>query len=258
MLTQKKLLSLQKQVEIIAKNAGEYALSHWSGVEALQKGDSGDIVTEIDKAIEEKIKNELEGKIDQASFIGEEHGGQNQDGYVWVIDPIDGTKHYAHHMPSFYVQICLLFNNEPVLGVIFDPSVNHMFSSSLGNGSELNGLKIEAPKEPIIENSVIDIDFGGKELLDWKINAFRNLAEASYRTRVSAGRFAVYLLTGGIHAFVVVNPTTKIWDQAPRIILFREAGFDVEQFDVDGHKVILASKGELFLKIKEIIMNTVV
>jgi len=53
-----------------------------------------------------------------------------------------------------------------------------------------------------------------------------------------------------------LNPTTKLWDQAPRIILFEEAGFTVEQFEVNGHKVILASKGELFLKIKEIIINT--
>lgn len=258
MLTQEELLNLQKKVETIVKNAGKYALEKWQNIEAIQKGTSGDVVTETDQYLEQQIKKELAFLVENASFIGEEYGGEAGVSYVWVIDPIDGTKNYAHHMPSFCVQISLLLGDLPILGVIYDPVADHLFSSSKGNGATINGQKVALERNVSLEDSTIDIDFGGTELLDWKVKVFEKLARASYRTRISAARFAPYLLTGGIHAFVVVNPTTKIWDQAPRIILFQEAGFEVGQFEVDGHKVILASNGELFLKIKEIIMNTIV
>src|SRR3989344_8495744 len=106
------LLEIQKKVEEIARHAGEYAFVHWSDVEAIQKGTSGDIVTEVDRVLESQIKNELSPLIDGALLVGEEEGGETNNGYVWVIDPIDGTKHYAYHMPSFYVQICLLYENK--------------------------------------------------------------------------------------------------------------------------------------------------
>lgn len=257
MLTSEELRNLQKKVEDIVLGAGEYAFSKWQNVEAIQKGTAGDVVTEVDDFLESQISEQLDGLISGAVVLGEEHGGELKDGYVWLIDPIDGTKHYAHSMPSFYVQVALLYNNAPILGVVYDPVAEQLFSASKGNGTCLNSEKIEFGNTISIENAVVDIDFGGQELLDWKSDAFREIARAAYRTRVSAGRFALYLLTGGINAFIVLNPTTKLWDQAPRIILFEEAGFTVEQFEVDGHKVILASKGELFLKIKEIIINTV-
>ncbi len=257
MLTSDKLLSLQKKVEIVARNAGKFAFENWATVEAVQKGTSGDVVTEVDKKLEEQIKAELNGLVETAAFLGEEFGGSKTTSYTWVVDPIDGTKNYAHRMPLFYVQICLIHEENPILAVIYDPVSDHLFAASFGNGAFFNGIKVRAGNEPDITNSTIEIDFGGNELVEWKSEVFKNLARVSYRTRVIAGQLSVYLVTGGIHAFVVVNPTTKIWDQAPRIILFKEAGFDVEKFEVDGHSVILASKGELFLKIKEIIMNTV-
>lgn len=257
MLTQDELLILQKKVEIIARNAGQFVLSRWSDVLPQSKGVEGDIVTEVDAKVEEQLKHALSGLVDGAYFFGEESGGELDGEYLWIIDPIDGTKNFAHKMPAFYVQFALLYKKNPILGIVYTPLGDQMFSASYGNGCYLNSVRIDASELPPINKSMIDIDFGGTELLDWKINTLKKLANEVYRVRISAGMFAVYLLTGGTHAFVVINPTTKLWDQAPRIILFQEAGFEVEQFEVDGHKVILASKGELFLKLKEIIINTV-
>lgn len=257
-LAAEQLLLLQSKVDDIVTKAGEYALLKWKDAKPLQKGDGGDVVTEVDSYIESQIKNELTGLVDGAQIVGEENGGESGADFVWVIDPIDGTKHYAHLMPSYFVQVSLLYLNNPILGVIYDPVAGQLFSASSGNGAFINGVRAGEIRGEVLEKSILDIDFGGIELLEWKSKVFQELARKVYRVRVSAGRFAVYLLTGGINAFVVINPTTKLWDQAPRIILFQEAGLEVEQFEVAGHKVILASKGELYLKIKEIIINTVV
>lgn len=257
MLTSEELRDLQKKVEDIVLGAGEYAFSKWQNVEAIQKGTAGDVVTEVDDFLESQISEQLDGLIPGAVILGEEHGGELKDGYVWLIDPIDGTKNFAHNMPAYYVQITLLLDSIPILGVIYDPVCEQLFSATKGNGAFINGKTVDAITSISIEKSIVDIDFGGTEMLEWKVSVLRELAKNTYRIRVCGGQFAPYLLTGGIHAFVVINPTTKLWDQAPRIILFEEAGFTVEQFEVDGHKVILASKGELFLKIKEIIINTV-
>jgi fructose-1,6-bisphosphatase/inositol monophosphatase family enzyme len=173
------------------------------------------------------LTRELKAIFPQAEIYGEENGGEIGSEYTWLIDPIDGTKHFAHKMPSFFVQVSLLSNRDPIIGIIYDPVSRQLFSASLGNGSFLNGEKLINKSTVHLSNAVIDVDLGGKEDIDWKLEALKNLVKESYRVRVSAGRFAPYLLTGGISAFVVLNPTTKSFDQLPRVILAREAGFTV-------------------------------
>ncbi len=247
------LLDIQKKVEEIVISSGMYALSKWEDVVAVQKGDEGDVVTDVDKIIEEDIKTKLGGLVPGASIVGEESGGEGT-GLYWVIDPIDGTKNYAHKMPGFLTQVALISNNESILGVVYDPVARHLFSASKDNGTFLNGIAIACqPRVDSLSKAVLDVDFGGTEDSEWKAKVFANLAKQTYRVRVSGGRFSPYLLTGGVNAVLVVNPTTKAWDQLPRLILMKEAGFDIREKEREGHVVRVMAEPSLTNAIWEIV-----
>lgn len=233
-----------------------YALSKWEDVVAVQKGDEGDVVTDVDKLVEDDIKSRLDGLVSGASMVGEESGGE-MGGLFWVIDPIDGTKNYAHKMPGFLTQVALILENEALIGVVYDPVSRHLFSASKGNGTTLNGVSIKyQSRAESLSKAVLDIDFGGTEDWEWKSRVFANLTKQTYRVRVSGGRFTPYLLTGGINAVLVVNPTTKMWDQLPRVILMQEAGFDVRSIEREGHVVRVMSEPVIADKIWEIVNET--
>ena len=253
-MSPQELQDIQNKVELIAREAGKIALDSLGRVKFEQKGNEGDLVTKTDREIEIFIKNKLEGLIEQASIYGEEYGGELSGEYVWLIDPIDGTKNFAHNMPSFFTHIILLENKEPVIGVIYDPVFKKLFSASKNNGAFLNGKKMIVNNFVKIEKAVVDIDFGGKEDLDYKTDVFKKIASKVYRARVSGGRLAPYLLTGGIDAFVVINPTTQLFDQAPRVILAQEAGYDVIDFDRKNWKVRIMTNPSLTQQLSEIIM----
>jgi hypothetical protein len=99
--------------------------------------------------------------------------------------------------PAFFVQVSLLSNRDPIIGIIYDPVSRQLFSASLGNGSFLNGEKLINKSTVHLSNAVIDVDLGGKEDIDWKLEALKNLVKESYRVRVSAGRFALVIVPEG-------------------------------------------------------------
>lgn len=247
------LNELLEKVKPIVVESGDFALTHWNDFVMEQKGDFGDKVTDIDRKIEETVSRSLKSVFPEAGIVGEEFGGDGDSEYYWVIDPIDGTKEYTGSMPFFTSQVALLHNNEPILGVIYNPNSQQVFLASRGNGAFLNEKRIDAPIEVKLENAVVDVDFGGTQSLDFKTDILKKLFFSSYRTRVSGGRFAPYLVTGGIHAFVILNPTTKIMDQAPRRILFEEAGYSIEELEIAGNKISIAAASHLLIQIKEVL-----
>jgi fructose-1,6-bisphosphatase/inositol monophosphatase family enzyme len=182
-LSSNDLLGLQRKVEKLVIDQGEFAFNNWRNPEFHAKGDEGDLVTTTDIAIEEILTRELKAIFPQAEIYGEENGGEIGSEYTWLIDPIDGTKHFAHKMPSFFVQVSLLSNRDPIIGIIYDPVSRQLFSASLGNGSFLNGEKLINKSTVHLSNAVIDVDLGGKEDIDWKLEALKNLVKESYRVR---------------------------------------------------------------------------
>lgn len=243
-----------KKVELIACDAGKIAIENLGKVKYEHKGSEGDLVTEADREIETFVTEKLKDTMPNTSIFGEEYGGDFNSEYSWLIDPIDGTKNFAYSMPSFFIHIALLSKMNPIIGVIYDPVANNLFSASDGKGAFLNGMMVEVQKDVAIEKAVIDIDLGGKEDLEWKTEVFKKLASSAYRVRISGGRYAPYLLTGGIDALVVINPTTQLFDQVPRVILAKEAGYDVLDFDRKDWKIRIMCNPSLTHLLSEIIM----
>lgn len=140
-----------QKAKIIASNviieAGNIAKERFDSFISLEeKGDYGDVITEVDHLIEKIILKEISSVFPEHKIHSEEAGGNGQESdWLWLIDPLDGTNNFAIGFPVFSSSITLMYKNEPVLGVIYEPMVNRLFISSINGGSFCNNnlLKIK-------------------------------------------------------------------------------------------------------------------
>jgi inositol-phosphate phosphatase/L-galactose 1-phosphate phosphatase len=111
-----------------------------------------DLVTETDKKTEQFLMNAIKAKYPDHLFIGEEtvsatHGSEElTEKPTWLIDPIDGTTNFVHRFPFTCVSIGFAINKVPVVGVVFNPIINELFSAAKGKGAFLNGKQIHVSK----------------------------------------------------------------------------------------------------------------
>lgn len=100
-----------------------------------EKGDAGDVVTEADYEAEKAIVGAIERKFPDHRILSEEAGQLGQDSdWLWLVDPLDGTNNYVIGLPVFAVSITLLYREEPVLGVIYEPMPDRLYIAVKGEG----------------------------------------------------------------------------------------------------------------------------
>ncbi|CAO3681245.1 unnamed protein product [Umbelopsis vinacea] len=102
-----------------------------------------DMVTETDQAVEAFVKEKISAAYPSHKFIGEETFAAGEkssftDEPTWIVDPIDGTTNFIHGYPFVAISIGLTINKIPVVGVIFNPLLNELYSAAQGQGAFLN------------------------------------------------------------------------------------------------------------------------
>ncbi|MFW6041280.1 MAG: inositol monophosphatase family protein, partial [Thermoplasmatota archaeon] len=130
-----------------------------STIKARYKG-KYDIVTDIDLKTEKLIVKEIENNYPNHDIVTEETDLDRKDSdYTWFIDPISGTTNYLHGLPVFSVSIGLAYKKEPIIGAVFDPLRDELFSGAKGKSSFLNGREIEISKIKKLEESLVGTGF---------------------------------------------------------------------------------------------------
>ena len=208
-----------KPVEEIAREAGDVLMDYYGEIRHIDYKGIGDIVTEADKAAEKLITERLESRFPDYATLGEEFGmSAVQSDNCWVTDPLDGTANYAARCPIFAVAIGLLHNGVPVLGVVFDPNTDRMFSAVKGGGTTLNGGSIRVNNREKLDPIGL---FGfGSPVLETlhpfiqKCGKGRSLGSAALHIcSVATGYF-----DGSLDFY------TKLWDIAAAAVILQEAG----------------------------------
>ncbi len=240
-----------KLVEKIAVLAGDYVLSNLGKVKRIEFKGERNIVTEVDRASEEKIKEYLKRHFPSFEFLGEEFGGDIKSEYYWLVDPLDGTNNFSHSFPVFCVSIALMKEKEPLAGVVYDPARGEIFSALKGGGAHLNGKKIAVSKIESIKYSLLATGFyyGFKEQADTNIEHFINFIHYAQGIRRcgAAALDLAYVASGRLDGFweLGLNP----WDTAAGILLVEEAGGEVSKPDGARynpfHSDIVASNGNI-------------
>ena len=206
-----------------SERASKILIRDFGEVEKLQVSLKGpnNFVTNADRKVEETIIKDLEKSKKNFSILTEESGFieyKDKDNF-WIIDPIDGTTNFLNGVPHFCISIALLFNNEIVAGVIYDPIKDEIFFAEKDGGAYLNNKSIRVSKKNVLSECLYGANFR-KNLPDEFI--VRNTGSAALDLAyVSCGRFDGCL-----------QKNVNLWDIAAGNILIKEAGGVVDNFDL--------------------------
>ncbi|MBI3578470.1 MAG: inositol monophosphatase [Ignavibacteriales bacterium] len=192
-----------------------------------KQGQELNLVTEIDKKSEEMIIRKIKQRYPHHDFLAEESGShEKQSDYKWVIDPLDGTTNFTHGFPIFCVSIALEVKGEVVLGVVYDPNADELYSAEKGKGATLNGKPIRVSKvSKLIESMLVTgFPYTIRDNPDEIIRHFSSfLVEAQAIRRLgSAALDLCYVAAGRLDGFweASLNP----WDMAAGVLIGEEAG----------------------------------
>jgi len=186
-----------------------------------------DYVSEIDIKAEQIIINTILKAFPDHSILSEEMGSINQNpNYTWIIDPIDGTSNFIHGLPHFAISIALKAHEQIVLGVIFDPIKNELFTASQGGGAQLNDKRVRI--KPDIMNRGFLVGTGLIINDHQYVSTYLKLLKAyheraiSIRCSGSSTLDLAYVACGRLDGFWQCH--LKSWDMAAASLLIVEAG----------------------------------
>lgn len=184
-----------------------------------------DYVTQVDVAVQDFLKKELYMLAPDIQFLGEETGLQQMDAdSYWILDPVDGTTNLIHDYRHSVVSLALCRKKEIVLGIVYDPYHDELFSAVKGEGSFLNGNPIHVSPARKLSETIIGIGTGKREQAKENFAKFLKVYENSQDIRRigSAALELSYTACGrqGGYFEGFLNP----WDYAAGMLLIQEAG----------------------------------
>lgn len=236
----------------IAKKAGSLLRENLErDVHIEFKGDI-DLVTEMDKKSEKMITRYLEEQFPRHNIIAEEGGGVDRGSeFVWYIDPLDGTSNYAYHVPWFAVSIGLHKDGEPIVGVIYHPVNDELFTAEVGKGAFLNGKSLSVSHRDKVEDSLFVTGFPYyiKKKPHRVLENFKRflLNSRGIRRYGAAAIDLAYVASGKYDGFW--EEGLKPWDTGAGILLVREAGGNVTDYHGKRYTVfcdtMVASNGKI-------------
>ena len=194
---------------------------------------ASDFVTRVDRESEQLIINTIKQKFPDHHFLAEESVKDIETGeYRWIIDPLDGTTNFIHGYPVFSVSIALEYKKEIILGAIFDPLRDEIFTAEKGKGAFLNGQPVNVSAISELENSLITtgFPFRRKNFIDNYLKLFKNIFHkvSDIRRAGSAALDLAYLACGRCDAFFEIG--LSAWDVAAGSIIIKEAGGIITDF----------------------------
>lgn len=211
---------LQIALEAVEK-AAKITLNYFHNVPPVSLKPDRTPVTKADKEAETIIREHILQSFPNASFVGEEFGGNFGDSDAWIIDPIDGTKNFIRGIPFWSILVALCRDGEIVAGISCMPAINELLYAEKGAGTFLNGKKITVSSIKDIENATITHTGNPYKFKDPK--SVEKLLEMSAHARGFGDALSYHLVASG-RADINFEPKVKIWDVAPFKVIIEEAG----------------------------------
>lgn len=203
--------------------------------------------TIADKKAEEVMRNMISKEYPEHGICGEEYGENNIEAeYIWVLDPIDGTKSFICGVPLFGTLIAVLKNDEPVLGVINNPILDQFLIGD-NNSTELNAKKVQCRECSLLEDAVLlATSHTDIEKYQKGIN-FNKLVKRVKLYRTWGDCYGYYLVATGF-AHIMIDPIMNKWDTMALIPIIRGAGGVITNYQgrdpvVNYKSIVAATKG---------------
>ena len=238
--------------EMIEAAGAIAARHHEVGVSVARKGEI-DLVTTADHAVEAHILEWITTHYPAHGVLAEESGVHRGSApYRWVVDPIDGTTNFAHHLGHFCVLVAFQerigSEYRTLWGLTLDPLRGELFRAERGRGATLNGRPITVSTTTALHESLLCTGFGYNRLFEAEDN-HREFCRLNHLTRGvrrfgSAGLDLAWVACGRYDGFWERN--LNPWDLAPGVLLVEEAGGRVTDYqdappDPNGMEVVCAN-----------------
>lgn len=231
-----------------------------SGVASDQKND-GTPVTVADKEAEKAIVDCIKVHFPGHSIVGEESGFENKKSeYVWIVDPIDGTKNFARGMPFFGALVALMHNGKVIVGVSNMPMIDELLYAEEGKGVFLNGRRLERFSTPrTLKDAYVSHGSLGHFKKKDMHRQLLSLSERVYTARSYGNQHAYHLMVRG-WVDAVIEARTKVYDVAPFQLILEELGGKATQIcgnnvDLDCETFLAASSPELFREVQSLMCS---
>jgi fructose-1,6-bisphosphatase/inositol monophosphatase family enzyme len=209
-----------------ALHGGRVLMEHLDRVKSVSFKGRGNIVTDVDVLVEGEILAILRREFPDMGILAEESAGVRADaGYVWIVDPLDGTRNYASGIPFFSVVVGLALDGEVLVGVNYDPVRDEMFEAERGAGAFLNGQPIRVSERPAIEDSILGMDLSyNNEGAVNGLDVIRSIWPDMQTARImgSAALGISYAAAGRTDLYF--HHQLEPWDQVAGMLLVEEAG----------------------------------
>lgn len=239
-----------------AREVGKIHLSYFRGTNLgiETKSNIYDVVTRADKQGEAFLLEQIQKLFPDHAVLGEESGAHAGTGdYLWVIDPLDGTNNFSQGLPVFTVSIGLQYKGEAVLGVVYAPYFDELYTAVKGGGTYLNGKSLRVSAKSALAESVLGTGFpydkdvnpdnnaGNLVSILPSLRGIRRMGSAAYDLACVAAGF----LDG--YWELALHP----WDICAGALLVEEAGGIVRSFREDRGISIIAGNATIVQKIGE-------
>ncbi|KAK9818040.1 hypothetical protein WJX72_006139 [[Myrmecia] bisecta] len=247
------LAEYEKVAVSAAKSAGAVIREAFVKKKTVEHKGSVDLVTETDKQCEALISSALREAFPDHSFIGEEESSAAgstaalTDAPTWMVDPLDGTTNFVHQYPFVCVSIGLAIEQKLVLGVVFNPILNELFTAVQGRGAFLNGQQIHASSTAELGNALLATEIGTTRDPQTVAAIFDRISALTgcMRSVRCSGSCALNLCSvacGRLDAFYEIG-FGGCWDVAAGALVLQEAGGTVldpagGQFGVMARRVL--------------------
>lgn len=210
----------------------------------------GNVVTETDLASEQAVMAVLREHFPEHAILSEETAATTRDpGWMWVVDPIDGTKNFAQGIPHFGFNLALCYESKPVLAVADHPVLEQLYVAVEGQGTRVNGVPVRVSSAARVADSVVAFDMGyDAERAARQLTLASHLWPGMQTFRVSGSAALGFAFLAAGKWDIYVHSDLQPWDVAAGLLLVSEAGGIVTNRDgspatIESRAVVAATPG---------------
>ena len=225
-----------------AKAAGVLLRENFGRALVVDEMKQHDIKLALDVESQELITGILLDEFPDYALYGEEGVAGNQDSdYQWIVDPIDGTVNYFYGIPHYCVSIALRHKEEVIVGVIYDPSMDDLWTVVKGEKPYLNGEEISVSSRTKLEESILYVGCGKTDdALSAGLERYRRASVRARKMRMmgSAALGMAYIATGRLDAYIETR--ISLWDIAAGQLMIEATGGKVTLTPKDGEPDVMS------------------
>lgn len=230
--------------------------------EQIRFKDKRELVTKHDIKVNRFLVRKIKQAYPTHDILSEEEGfskGKHGGEYLWVIDPLDGTTNFIMRHTFFTTTVALLYKGEPVLGVIYAPYTRELFVTEKGKGARRNEVRMHVSNEDRLKTSFLCFAYSHeRKSLQRAIAAYQHFEfEARSMRHFGSSSLELAFVAAGRVDGMIITPPVRIWDVAAGMLMVKEAGGRVTDFNGDPKKIaangLVATNGKVHKKILQVI-----